>query len=559
MLFTKNFICLLFKKKAATLAGIFYLYNVLPAKPRFSYTPKQAELAIIHVIYIGKSFGVFEEKSTCGNQIQLLIMDQERLGAVNVMEEKDRNNRCGIVSDSLYHQQTRILFMKLIHLGLTIASFSIAWMFYQFPSVPLEYVVFRREMLVTAAYGGMVFFFNRTYNAYRLGYLSVGGLVLSQLLSQVFSFGILYILFVIWRGQIAFPVAFPLLLLFQVCLDFVWSWTGNQLYFRWNPPKRTVLIYRNLDDKKRLVPLSEQQGTRLFRVTGEIMYDGGFDDLRNQLDPFEVVFVAGVNSRLRNGILKYCKERNISCFLIPHVGDVIMQEAEHIPAFYTPVFRISRTTPKLEYLVCKRIFDVCAALFGIVITSPIMLVTALAIRLYDGGDALYRQVRLTKGGREFEILKFRSMRMDAEKDGVARLSTGEKDDRITPIGKIIRKCRLDELPQFFNILRGDMSFVGPRPERPEIAEQYYKKLPAFQLRLQVKAGLTGYAQDYGRYNTSPYEKLEFDLFYLSRMSMVTDLQLIFATFAILFMSESTKGVQGGTVNTIADRVEERAE
>lgn len=474
------------------------------------------------------------------------------------MGEKDRNNRCGIVSGSLYYQQTKLLFLKLLHFGLTIASFSVAWMFYQFPpTFVVDDAGFRREILVSVVYGVMVFFFNRVYNAYQLGYLRVGVLVLSQLLSQVFSFGILYILFTIWRGQIAFPIAFPLLLLFQACLDFVWSWAGNQLYFRWNPPKRTVLIYRNLHDKKRLVPLCEQQGMHLFRVTGEIMYDGSFNNLRNQLDPFEAVFVAGVNSRLRNGILKYCKERDIFCFLIPHVGDVIMQEAVPIPAFHTPVFRITRTAPRLEYLISKRIFDVCAAFFGIVITSPFMLVTAAAIRLYDGGDVLYRQVRLTQDGREFEILKFRSMRMDAEKDGVARLSTGDKDDRITPVGKIIRKCRLDELPQFFNILWGDMSFVGPRPERPEIAEQYYKNLPAFQLRLQVKAGLTGYAQVYGRYNTSPYEKLEFDLFYLSRMSMVTDLQLIFATVAILFMSESTKGIESGAMNAMADSIEER--
>ena len=174
-----------------------------------------------------------------------------------------------------------------------------------------------------------------------------------------------------------------------------------------------------------------------------------------------------------------------------------------------------------------------------------MLITALAIRLYDGGPAFYRQTRLTKDGKEFKIVKFRSMRVDAEKDGVARLSTGENDDRITPIGRFIRKCRIDELPQLWNVFVGEMSVVGPRPERPELTETYAESMPDFKLRLQVKAGLTGYAQVYGKYNTDPYEKLEFDLLYINSMSMLTDLQLCFATFGILFRPESTEGINVG--------------
>lgn len=172
---------------------------------------------------------------------------------------------------------------------------------------------------------------------------------------------------------------------------------------------------------------------------------------------------------------------------------------------------------------------------------------------------LYKQTRLTKKGREFKILKFRSMRVDAEKNGVVRLSTRDKDDRITPVGRFIRKCRIDELPQLFNIFIGDMSIVGPRPERPEIAEQYYETMPDFKLRLQVKAGLTGYAQVYGKYNTDPYEKLEFDLLYINKMSIFTDLQLCFATFFILFQSESTAGIEEGKTNAMAVDYEEQDE
>lgn len=201
-------------------------------------------------------------------------------------------------------------------------------------------------------------------------------------------------------------------------------------------------------------------------------------------------------------------------------------------------------------MLVKRAFDIIFSIFVIVITSPIMLAAALAIKLQDGGPVFYRQTRLTKDGREFKIIKFRSMRVDAEKDGVARLSAGENDKRITPVGRIIRACRLDELPQFFNILAGDMSVVGPRPERPEIAAQYEKEMPEFRLRLQTKAGLTGYAQVYGKYNTLPYDKLQLDLMYIASPSVIEDLKIIFATLKILFESESVEGVAEGAVTAM---------
>jgi bacterial sugar transferase family protein len=181
----------------------------------------------------------------------------------------------------------------------------------------------------------------------------------------------------------------------------------------------------------------------------------------------------------------------------------------------------------------------------------VFLITAIAVKS-DGGPAFYKQVRLTEDGKQFEILKFRSMRVDAEKDGVARLSTGDKDDRITKVGHIIRACRLDELPQLLNILKGDLSIVGPRPERPEIAAQYCEEMPEFALRLQAKAGLTGYAQVYGKYNTTPYDKLQMDLMYIAHPSLIEDLKIMLATVKILFMPESTEGVAEGQTTAMGD-------
>lgn len=179
--------------------------------------------------------------------------------------------------------------------------------------------------------------------------------------------------------------------------------------------------------------------------------------------------------------------------------------------------------------------------------APIMAAVAVAIKITDGGDIFYRQKRLTKDGKIFSVLKFRSMRMDAEKDGVARLSTGENDPRVTRVGRFIRAVRFDELPQLLNILKGDMAIVGPRPERPEISAQYAQEMPEWNLRLQAKCGLTGYAQVYGQYNTTPYDKLLLDLMYIARPSLFEDFKIIFATVKILFMKESTEGVAEGQV------------
>ena len=263
-----------------------------------------------------------------------------------------------------------------------------------------------------------------------------------------------------------------------------------------------------------------------------------------------VAFLCGVHSHERNVLLKHCIAHGIDVFVIPRIGDVIMSGARRMHMFHLPVLRVRRYQPSPEYLFVKRAIDILASGLMLVVLSPIMLITALAIRS-DGGPVFYKQVRLTENGRKFKIIKFRSMRVDAEKDGKARLSTGDNDDRITPVGRFIRKVRLDELPQLINILKGDMSIVGPRPERPEIAAEYEKELPEFALRLQCKAGLTGYAQVYGQYNTTPYDKLQMDLQYISHPGIWEDLRIILATIKILFKKDSTEGVAEGQQTAMA--------
>lgn len=394
----------------------------------------------------------------------------------------------------------------------------------------------------------------RTYSAYNVGSASARVVILSQTLANLISICIMYLLLLIDRREWVNPLPMLAAIAAQLVLNCVWTCCISALYLHLCKSKKTVLIYRNEKDRQRLSEVNEL--TRQFEITKEVKNPpNDIHYLIDELTGAEAVFVSGVNAALRNGILKYCVEHDIRCYVIPHVGDVIMMGAEHTELFSAPIFCIRRATMDWEQAIIKRLMDIALSAIAIIVLSPLMLLTALAIKLYDKGPAFYKQVRLTKGGKTFKILKFRSMCVNAEQDGIARLAA-KNDSRITPVGKVIRACRLDELPQLFNILRGDMSIVGPRPERPEIAKQYEEAIPAFSLRLQVKAGLTGLAQVYGRYNTDPTDKLKMDLMYINQMSVMQDLRLMFATVKVLFMKESTSGIAEGQITAAAAEAEE---
>ena len=459
-----------------------------------------------------------------------------------------------------YEKNTyKLLFVKILHLLVSVALFYVALLYFRYEGLTItDKTGFRYNYLVAIGYGVLLFWFNKTYNSYLFGYTRIRLLVFGQILSQLFSIVIVYVVISVSWSRFRSPLPFIPMLGIQLIFDMLWSYFANSYYCRLNPRRKTLLIYRNQLDKKRFGSIKGKPTERLYEITDELQYDGSFVDLEERLKGYDAVFVAGVNSKCRNGILKYCKENSVPGFFLPHVGDTIMQEAVHVQSFDSPVLYINRTVLSPEYAIIKRLFDIIASGTALILLSPLMLGIGLAIHFYDGGPVFYRQTRLTKDSKKFQMLKFRSMREDAEKDGVARLSTGDQDDRITPVGRFVRKVRLDELPQLWNIFTGDMSVVGPRPERPEIAEAYYEKMPDFRLRLQVKAGLTGYAQVYGKYNTEPYEKLEFDLLYIHHMNILTDLKLCFATFAILFMPESTEGITNGSV-TALDYDEEEEE
>ena len=437
----------------------------------------------------------------------------------------------------------RLRLIKYLHLFLSVLLFFVFWLWFRFPGgLPTIDRGFRYNYFVALAYAALLMWFNGVFNSYTLGYFRIRALAFSQFLADFFSITITYLAVSLAWFSLWNPLPFLPLLVTQVILNCVWSYYATKYYYKIVRQYRTVVLYRNERDLHRFGDISGQPVERLFRVETFIRCDGvDFETLREQLRGYDAIFVTGADSSLTNALSTYCIQEDVRGFFLPPVGSILMSGARHIKSFSSPVLSVRRAMIPMEYRFVKRCFDIFFSLIFLILTSPIMIFTALAIKLYDGGPVFYRQVRLTQDRRRFSIIKFRSMRVDAEKDGVARLSTGEDDPRITPVGRFIRSCRVDELPQLFNILSGDMSIVGPRPERPEIAEQYERILPEFALRLQVKAGLTGYAQVYGKYNTSPYEKLEFDLLYINQMNVLTDLELMFNTFRILFYKDSTEG------------------
>ena len=442
------------------------------------------------------------------------------------------------------HKKIQQELLNGFNILLVTGAFWLCW-YYFYASQITHPFYYAGNLIMVFLFGLFYYFTSHLYNGYSLPISRIYELVYSQALAALISDGILYLITIlINRHYISFFPFVPTFLL-QFFLITLWTVAAHQWYFREFPPKKTVVILGQGQNVDKLV---KQYGMDVhFDVQSVVPVEECLKDIPGTIGQAEVVFCCGLHSHNRNLVTKYCVAHKIGTYVIPRIGDVIMDSAKKVHLFHLPMMAVQRYNPSPEFLFFKRLYDIVLSLVALVLFAPIMAAVAVAIKMTDGGDIFYRQARLTKDGKVFQVLKFRSMRMDAEKDGVARLSTGENDPRVTKVGRFIRAVRFDELPQLLNILKGDMSIVGPRPERPEISAQYAKEMPEWNLRLQAKCGLTGYAQVYGQYNTTPYDKLLLDLMYIARPSLFEDFKIIFATVKILFMKESTEGVAEGQV------------
>lgn len=428
-------------------------------------------------------------------------------------------------------------------ISLVIAFTSASWLWYIniSPYWDEDYTGYMTLLLVGVLFCIVYWFFAKMYQAQKIGIYRLTELTYSQLLSFAIADGVLFLESAIWfhgfeRLRIwTYLIGFVVQMLSIVLVIFVL----NRLHARYDEPRKIAILYGNNGYRSLIKKIKAKK--RRYKITACISDESDLEEMKEQIKECESLYLYDVREEIKKELIYFCDKTGIDIYLTLTIDNLMTMGFEVSHTFDTPFIRTRRNEVHWYYPFLKRIFDIICSSIALIILSPLFLVVALAIKLYDGGPVFFLQKRITEGHKEFMIYKFRSMIVDAEKNGMRRATTN--DDRITPIGKVIRATRIDELPQLINIIKGDMSIVGPRPERIELDEAYTKKIPEFANRLKVRAGLTGYAQVFGKYNTTPEDKLKLDLLYINQRSVLLDLKLILYTIKIMFVPESTEGFE----------------
>lgn len=407
--------------------------------------------------------------------------------------------------------------------------------------------------VLIAIYGLILMMFSKMYGGLKVGYLKKIDVFYSLTLATICTNIVTYLQITLINRWFLPAHAIIEMTFVQIVLIVIWIFGTSYAYSRIYRARKLLIIYGDRSPGDLIQKLNSRSDK--YDISGLVHVDRGEAEIFQMIEKYEGVIIWDLPAGIRNRYLKYCFEHSVRCYVSPKISDIILAGSDRIHLFDTPLLLSRNLGLSVEQRALKRILDIFMSLIGIIVTSPLMLLIALAVKLYDHGPVFYRQQRLTLHGKSFQIYKFRSMCVDSEKDG-ARLAS-RHDSRITPIGYVLRNLHLDELPQLFNVLKGDMSMVGPRPEREDIMREYEKEIPEFVYRLKVKAGLTGYAQVYGKYNTTPYDKLKLDLFYIENYSFLLDLKLLFMTVKIFFQKEVSEGVEDTQMNALKTSTKER--
>lgn len=417
------------------------------------------------------------------------------------------------------------------------AAFAYIWYTYYSEAIFMPF--FRRgNWAVIGIYVLIIFFFTKVFGGYNIGYLRTTDIALSHVLAILLSGVVGYLEICMIGRDYMNPKPIVAMVMVEVLVILPWIGVARKIYRRLYPPRQVLVIYGNYSPDDLIAKINTRKDR--YNICGSVSYEIGHEKLYPMIREYNAVVLCDLPAQARNQIMKYCYQESIRTYVTPKISDILFRGADDIHMFDTPLLLSRNQGLSIDQRMVKRTVDIILSLLGIIIASPFMLIIACAIKLYDRGPVLYKQERLTRDGRPFMIYKFRSMCVDSEVQGARLAAKGDK--RVTPVGKIIRNIHFDELPQLFNILKGDMSMVGPRPERQEISDLYSEEIPEFVLRTKVKAGLTGYAQVYGKYNTTPYDKLKLDLTYIENYSLWLDIKIMLLTFKILFQKENTEGV-----------------
>lgn len=446
---------------------------------------------------------------------------------------KNRKNKSGLFK----------LIYSLIIIGLHTATFYYV-LFFGYNKI-LEAPLDSGGYLMVMLYCAMLIWVFNIMGALRVGYNRKFNIVISHVISLLFVDAVAYLQLSLVHRAFLPLLHIVLLAIIQIAVSAVWTVVVFILDKKYVPVKNMILVYGDKQAEDIVYKILEREDR--YRIcetvrydSNTLLHDGNFDYVKERILDYDSVIICRLESSVRNDLLKFCYENDIEVFLPPRISDIIVRGAKELDQFDSPLVVCRNCSLSAQQKFGKRLFDIIISLAGIILASPVMIAIAVAIKAYDGGPVIFRQKRVTLNEQVFDIYKFRSMIIDAEKDNRVIPAT-ENDPRITPVGKIIRKLRFDELPQLFNILKGDMSFVGPRPERIEHHQAYCQQIPEFNYRTKVKAGLTGYAQIMGKYNTTPYDKLLLDLEYIQKFSFFLDFSIILLTAKVIFMKESTEG------------------
>ncbi|MGN0368402.1 MAG: exopolysaccharide biosynthesis polyprenyl glycosylphosphotransferase [Wujia sp.] len=398
----------------------------------------------------------------------------------------------------------------------------------------------RTTGITIATYIVMSYMFANIYGRYDIGKRKnkpiIQSLMLSQIFTDVISVFVLSIMNTNKMNNLSFEFEQPWLLIPVLAIQFVVIWIfvcgGNALYFKIYEPENCVIITSSQQSLNEIA-----RGVLKYRLQYKVNKVADYKDanLKKYIMENDTVFIYDVPVEHRTEILEYCYQNMKNVYFNPDMHDVIEKSAKHFILDDVSVYCNYSKGLTLEQRFVKRAMDIVISVIALILTSPIMLLTVILIRLDDHGSIIFKQNRATRDGKIFAVYKFRTM-----KENVENYSVVDNDDRVTRVGKILRKYRIDEIPQFFNVLKGDMSVVGPRPEMLANVFNYTSVLPEFEYRLRVKAGITGYAQIAGKYNTSPKDKLILDLTYIEEYSFWLDIKLLFQTLIVLFKKDSTE-------------------